>query len=201
VDFYNKDDIMKKLCLALLACTTLGTTFNTLADSNHTVSMGYAQSKIETGPTLKGVNAKYRYEWDSPISIITSLTYMGKSVDGMYWDEISAGKANLDFKYWSFSAGPAYRFNEFISIYSLVGYNANSLKVTSNTQRYSDGSSRHVSPTVKGNAFMYGAGVLINPMNNLSLELGYEGSSLKYDEYTQKRLAINGFNVGVGYRF
>lgn len=185
---------MKKLCLALLACTTLGTTFNTLADSNHTVSLGYAQSKIETGPTLKGVNAKYRYEWDSPISIITSLTYTARGVDGIYDDDGSIGKSKLDFKYWSFSAGPAYRFNEFISIYSLLGYNANSVKLN-------DISNSHDSLTYKGRSFMYGAGILINPMDKLSLELGYEGSSLKYDEFSHKRLAINGFNVGVGYRF
>ena len=68
---------MKKIFLALIACATLGTNINAMADSNHTVSMGYAQSKIEDGFTLKGVNVKYRYEWDSPVSVITSFTYMG----------------------------------------------------------------------------------------------------------------------------
>ncbi len=192
---------MKKLCLALLACTTLGTTFTALADSNHTVSLGYAQSKIETGPTLKGVNAKYRYEWDSPISIITSLTYMGRGLENTSQYANGELKNKRDYKYWSLAAGPAYRFNEFVSIYSLVGFNSNSLKIKSSTKRYRDGVSTSNSNDYKGHSFMYGAGIVLNPMDKLSLELGYEGSSIKYDEYSHKRYAVNGFNVGVGYRF
>jgi putative virulence related protein PagC len=45
---------------------------------------------------------------------------------------------------------------------------------------------------------MYGAGVQINPWNNLTIDVGYEGSRVK-DGGTD--YAVNGFNVGVGYRF
>lgn len=35
-----------------------------LAD-NHTLSAGYAQSKVQDFKNIKGVNLQYRYEWDS----------------------------------------------------------------------------------------------------------------------------------------
>lgn len=40
-----------------------------LAD-NHTLSAGYAQSKVQDFKNIKGVNLQYRYEWDSPVSVV-----------------------------------------------------------------------------------------------------------------------------------
>ncbi|WP_213990203.1 Ail/Lom family outer membrane beta-barrel protein [Sodalis sp. dw_96] len=191
---------MKKLCLALIACATLGTTVNAVADSNHTVSMGYAQSKIEDGPTLKGVNAKYRFEWDSPVSIISSLTYMGaSSTEEERHGRYSVFKKSKD-KYLSLSAGPAYRFNEFISLYGLIGANFNrysdntwSVKHPNNVKRDQDSSKE------RNVGFMYGTGIQINPRHDISVDIGYEGSSAKNSG--GDRYSINGFNIGVGYRF
>ncbi|WP_413725821.1 Ail/Lom family outer membrane beta-barrel protein [Sodalis sp. RH16] len=191
---------MKKLCLALLACTTLGTTFNTLADSNHTVSMGYAQSKIKDGASLKGVNAKYRYEWDSPVSIISSLTYMGASHTEEERHSFDSRFEKTKFKYLSLSAGPAYRFNEFVSVYTLIGasfdkFSDNVWSVTHGSKNKTDQSSS----TDKSTGFMYGAGIQINPRHNITVDIGYEGSRAKDND--NDRYSINGFNVGVGYRF
>ena len=47
-------------------------------------------------------------------------------------------------------------------------------------------------------AFAYGLGVAINPVENISVNIGYEGTRSKY--YDQK-MNFNGFNIGVGYKF
>ena len=43
----------------------------------------------------------------------------------------------------------------------------------------------------------YGAGVIINPIENLTENGGYEGTTADIEDKYQ----INGFNIGVGYRF
>ncbi|EEV2005100.1 outer membrane beta-barrel protein, partial [Escherichia coli] len=43
----------------------------------------------------------------------------------------------------------------------------------------------------------YAAGVIINPWGNMSVNVGYEGT--KADIYGKH--SVNGFTVGVGYRF
>lgn len=45
---------------------------------------------------------------------------------------------------------------------------------------------------------MYGAGVQINPIENVAIDIGYEGSSI---DDGNKSHTINGFNIAVGYRF
>ncbi len=45
--------------------------------------------------------------------------------------------------------------------------------------------------------FRINAGIIVNPMANLSITAGYEGTNVDL-EGSRK---INGFNIGVGYRF
>ncbi|ENN8379042.1 Ail/Lom family outer membrane beta-barrel protein [Providencia rettgeri] len=45
--------------------------------------------------------------------------------------------------------------------------------------------------------FAYGAGVIINPMENIAVNIGYEGTQADMDGHK----SMNGFNIGVGYRF
>ncbi|WP_156964249.1 Ail/Lom family outer membrane beta-barrel protein, partial [Trabulsiella guamensis] len=49
----------------------------------------------------------------------------------------------------------------------------------------------------KSTSFAYGFGVTFNPVDNLSINAGYEGTQANLDG----NRSINGFNVGVGYRF
>ncbi|WP_435526336.1 Ail/Lom family outer membrane beta-barrel protein [Escherichia coli] len=49
----------------------------------------------------------------------------------------------------------------------------------------------------KSTSFAYAAGVMINPTSNITINVGYEGTRAKLgDNYS-----MNGFNIGVGYRF
>ncbi|EIR4670723.1 outer membrane beta-barrel protein, partial [Escherichia coli] len=49
----------------------------------------------------------------------------------------------------------------------------------------------------KSTDFAYAVGVIINPWGNMSVNVGYEGT--KADIYGKH--SVNGFTVGVGYRF
>ena len=46
-------------------------------------------------------------------------------------------------------------------------------------------------------SFAYGAGIIINPRDYLTVNLGYEGTRINMADDHR----INGFNIGVGYRF
>ncbi|MDY6455943.1 Ail/Lom family outer membrane beta-barrel protein [Acinetobacter faecalis] len=83
---------------------------------NHSFSLGYAQSKI-SDIDLKGVNAQYRYEWNSPFSLISSISYLKGDVTEQEYLEIY----NTDIKYFSYMMGPAYRFNNYVSVYATTG--------------------------------------------------------------------------------
>ena len=188
---------MKSAILSSLIIATLGCSLPAMADSQ-TFSLGYAQSKVQDFKNIRGVNAKYRYEWDSPVSIIGSLTYMsGKRNSSIDTPGVGSDSSHASMKYYSLSAGPAYRFNSYISIYGLLGVNYDKADFSYSSSTLS-GSSWESSGSSKKAALMYGAGVQINPVENVSIDIGYEGSSYKD---TEKTLSINGFNLGIGYRF
>lgn len=184
-----------KITVIALLCACTFTSASALAD-NHTVSIGYAQSKVEGFKDIRGVNVQYRYEWDSPFSIIGSFSYMqgdeSYSYRTQYFGETTGYDVKTKLKYYSLLAGPSYRINDYVSLYALAGL-ANTRvedRVVYSSQYAEDFNDNKTS-------FAYGAGVIINPTNSLSVSVGYEGTRVKYYE----NVAINGFNIGVGYRF
>ncbi|MDX7986658.1 Ail/Lom family protein [Xenorhabdus sp. 12] len=192
---------MKRIATVIIAFGgLLGNTY-ALAD-NHTVSVGYAQSKVQGLKDIRGVNAQYRYEWDSPISVIGSFSYMKGDHAKSYHDE--AGdfyKQHADVKYYSFLAGPAYRINDYVSLYGLMGISHTKADGGYEWRNSvgADKPSGHERGSVSGKStnFAYATGLIINPMENLSVNVGYEGSRASI----HGKHSINGFNVGVGYRF
>ncbi|QIQ22198.1 Ail/Lom family outer membrane beta-barrel protein [Zophobihabitans entericus] len=192
---------MKKISLSLLAVGALAVSFSAAAD-NHSFTLGYAQSNIDIIDNIKGVNLKYRYEWDSSLSVITSFTYMSgnETIKDLFVQDIITDK--IDLKYYSLAAGPAYRFNDYVSVYGILGvaYVKNDVKEhwlnyigpgheDMGTENYSKNSANLV----------YSVGVQFNPMENLVVDVAYEGSKLK--TVAEDKLSSNGFNIGVGYRF
>lgn len=169
-----------------------------IANNQHTVSIGYAQSKIEDfNKDLKGVNVQYRYEFEqSPLSVLGSFTYM--SVDDNDNEEFEnySSKFDVDVKYYSFLVGPAYRFNEYVSIYGNIGFAHAKADTKEDFVHY--GIQEYDSDNATSNSFAYGAGVIINPIENISISAGYEGTRMKfYDD----SISVNGFNITLGYRF
>lgn len=192
--------MMNKTLLLSCILLALGTGARAYA-STQTLSLGYAQSKIQNFKDIRGVNFKYRYEWDSPLSVIGSLTYMSGSGD--YTPTVASmdifdGHAKV--KYYSLAAGPAWRINQYISAYGLLGVNYNKVDYREGWYNYEG---RYVymgetSLSENKTALMYGAGLQINPVENLAVDIGYEGSRL---DVAGKDMSINGFTLNVGYRF
>ncbi|ANS44819.1 Ail/Lom family outer membrane beta-barrel protein [Serratia inhibens] len=191
---------MKKLVIASMVISTLGLSVAAHAGQS-TLSVGYAQSKVQDFKNINGVNLKYRYEWDSPLSVISSFTYMSGDQNESYYVERDIIDNHAEVKYYSLSVGPAYRFNQYISVYGLLGLNYNKVDYKSSWNNYANNAYEYMgdeSGSEKKTSLMYGAGFQLNPMENLAIDIGYEGSRLNIDG---RNLSINGFNIGVGYRF
>ncbi|BAS35805.1 TPA: Ail/Lom family outer membrane beta-barrel protein [Klebsiella variicola] len=186
---------MNKMSLAVLLVVSM-TSGMVFAD-NHTVSIGYAQSKVQDFDNINGVNLQYRYEFDSPVSVLASFSYMQGDGEQNYHYYGDSVKNSADVKYYSLLVGPAYRINNYVSFYALGG--AAYVKATGTTKwiNVGDVTANYEDISEKSTSFAYGVGVIINPVENFSVNIGYEG--------TQADLAgnysINGFNVGIGYRF
>ncbi|WP_072010861.1 MULTISPECIES: Ail/Lom family outer membrane beta-barrel protein [unclassified Serratia (in: enterobacteria)] len=134
---------MKALWMTSALVAALGLSSLAQADQ-HTVSLGYAQSKVQDLHNINGVNLKYRYEWDSPVSVIGSFTYMSGKDDYSYLLARDIIDNKVDLKYYSLSVGPAYRFNEFVSIYGLLGFSHNKVDYSSSWNNYESGSYRYM---------------------------------------------------------
>ncbi|MBI6222077.1 outer membrane beta-barrel protein [Proteus mirabilis] len=95
-------------------------------------------------------------------------------------------------KYYSLLVGPAYRINDYVSFYAVAGFaHTKAEDKTTYLTQYTEEMSQSKT------SFAYGAGIQFNPLENMSVGLGYEGTRVKYND----NVSINGFNVTVGYRF
>ena len=171
---------MKKIaCLSALACVLAVTAGSAMAQS--TVTGGYAQSDMQgVANKANGFNLKYRYEDGSnPLGWIGSLTYTEKdrSEDGFY----NKGQ------YYSITGGPAYRLNDWASIYGVVGVGYGKFQQTEN-----QGLNRTASNSDYG--FSYGAGLQFNPIQDVALDFSYEQSRIR-------NVDVGTWIAGVGYRF
>lgn len=174
--------ITKFLKLGLiLSMTTLTTT--TFAQQ-HTVSLGYAQSEIENAFDIRGVHAQYRYELETPLSVMATMSYQ---TGDETWIE-PGERQDTDVKHFSLLAGPAYRLNENFSVYGVVGI-AHS-KVESSYRALNIYENMDLSET----AFAYGVGININPVPQYAINIGYEGTKVDGAKF-------DGFNISAGYRF
>lgn len=204
---------MKKI-IALLSLIYFLPLFS-LAD-NHSITLGYmftatdlavymreydGEMRLATEPNLHGINIKYRYEWDSPFSVIGSVSFSDgsrksifKGEDGFYHD------ARLDIRQYSMLIGPAYRFNDCVSIYGLIGVNYSKMDVdlysTEGIVVAIPGSSDSSS------AFAYSLGVQIEPLQNFVVDVAYEGAHHSLNNLNQPlKLDSSSFVLGIGYRF
>lgn len=175
--------IMKKTTLllsTLLACA-MGMS---VAQATQTVSLGYAQAKVDDFKDPKGITAKYHYQGDSDLGIIGSFTYVSAE-QTEYYQNSSSDVYKL--KYYSLMAGPSYRFNEYVSVYGLAG-------IGRGKSSWEEGDAVRESGSESKSSFAYGAGIQITPVANWAIDIGYEGTKI----YETR---VDAFNIGVGYRF
>lgn len=181
---------MKKIrIISLIACVFM---MSTLAQAEtQTVSLGYAHIKPQQLKALNGATLGYRYEFDDSWGALGNFTFAKGD------RKESAEYAKGDFKYYSLMAGPTYRINEYISLYGQLGLAHFKAKFSAN---YDWGYSEHSSESKT--AVGWGAGMIVNPLENVAVTLGYEGSRFNFSKYgSDSKMTTNGFNVGLGYRF
>ena len=172
---------MKKIaCLSALAAV-LAVSAGTAVAATSTVTGGYAQSDMQgVMNKTNGFNLKYRYEQDNnPLGVIVSFTYTEK-------DRTENGSYNKG-QYYGITAGPAYRLNDWASIYGVVGVGYGKFQQTEN-----QGLNRTASNSDYG--FSYGAGMQFNPIENVALDFSYEQSRIR-------NVDVGTWIAGVGYRF
>lgn len=181
---------MKKILFpSLLITAGILASVSTAQAGINSLSMGYAQSRVEHFEDLRGINLKYRYETEMPVGVITSFSYL--SGDKEHFSGFTGGEGwrqNLKFKQWSLLAGPALRVNKFASLYALVGAGSGKAELKLHNTMTDEKISK------RRTGFAWGAGVQFNPMNNVVIDVGYEGNKID-------NVKLNGFNIGVGYRF
>ncbi|QMI04650.1 outer membrane protein OmpX [Citrobacter sp. RHB25-C09] len=171
---------MKKIaCLSALAAV-LAFTAGSAAAATSTVTGGYAQSDAQgMANKMNGFNLKYRYEQDNnPLGVIGSFTYTEKDRTN------SAGDYNKT-QYYGITAGPAYRLNDWASIYGVVGVGYGKFQDTNYPTQKDDTSDY---------GFSYGAGLQFNPIENVALDFSYEQSRIR-------SVDVGTWIAGVGYRF
>ncbi|ENN8379063.1 outer membrane beta-barrel protein [Providencia rettgeri] len=185
---------------AVLAVVTGCLVGNAAQADNQTVSIGYAQSKVQDFKNIRGVNLQYQYEWDSPLSVLGSFTYMkaseGHTAGSSIFGTPAQYKKDTDAKYYSLLIGPSYRLNDYISLYGLIG--AAHTKENTDERVGNNTYSRKESYSSNSTSLAYGLGFSVNPTDYLVMRIGYEGTESKHNGKTHD---VNGFNIGVGYRF
>ncbi|HEI6739928.1 TPA: Ail/Lom family outer membrane beta-barrel protein [Yersinia enterocolitica] len=219
---------MKKFVISAIAgLISLGciTTANAAAGDN-TFSIGYAQthsSSLKNGVNSihdimagagghlgdykdpKGINFKFRHEFDDHLGLIASLTHTDKKFSG---DNFSQGKDDYNYlsakgRYFSFMAGPTLRLNEYISAYATAGVaytKANVYGAEYSAKKDTSGKITGYDVVDSGTfsdhktSFAYGIGLQFNPFESVAVDVSYEGSG-------SGNWRTNGFNVGVGYKF
>ncbi|AFJ46895.1 Ail/Lom family outer membrane beta-barrel protein [Shimwellia blattae] len=110
---------MNKVILAMIAGLVISAP--PAGAENHTLSAGYAQGSVKGYKNVRGANFQYRYEFDYPLSLLTSVTYM--RADDSSYDRLLSNYASVktDAKYMSWQVGPALRLHEYVSAYGLLG--------------------------------------------------------------------------------
>lgn len=153
-----------------------------LANDQHTVSFGYAQTHLSSlknsdSKDLRGFNFKYRYEFNETGDV--RLIHRDAQWNGeLHRKEGKLHKNGSDsVDYGSLMFGPTYRFNDYVSLYGNAGI------ATMKFNKHS-----------KEDSFAYGAGVIFNPVKSISIDASWE---------TSRFFAVdtNTFGVSVGYRF
>lgn len=188
-----------KHAVSLAALTAVLLTGNTMVNAaEHSLSLGYTRAKLDS-VKLHGADIKYRFEWGSPWSVIGAFSFQTKNT-GVISDNSQGIKSGENkIKIGSLMAGPAWRFNEFFSLYGMAGLNKLNLHQqwkmnqansngTQSSQQFSD-SSHHLSPVIS-------IGTQINPLNSVVIDLSYSVSRQKTG-YARYNFNVLGLGVGV----
>lgn len=180
----------KKTALATIVMAIVVNSSIACAAGESTVSLGYAQGKLRLDKgnrkdikldDAKGFNIKYSHEFSDVFGAIGSFTYTKLGYDYCF-NNIKIGDASFD--YYSMMVGPSVRFNEFVSMYALLGVGHGKTKA----------SVLGFGAKEEETSLAYGAGMQFNPLDNIAIDASYE-----YIKF--KDVNVGSWVLGVGYRF
>ncbi len=181
---------MKKLVVISTLLLPLIYSPNILA-KQHSFHLGYTGYDF-SNKLFSGINASYRYEFEDKLGVFTTISWVnGKSsfLEQYNFNEITVDKK---FDYISLLSGPSLRVNAYLSIYGALGFHF----LTSN--EFKKTSAHGITEINSSRGLAWGGGFLINPIDSVSIHLGYEGSRTLLK---RKEEVVKGFNIGIGYRF
>ncbi|AWC92315.1 Ail/Lom family outer membrane beta-barrel protein [Morganella morganii] len=171
---------------------------NTIGGYAESLSDFYDQTSASTASSSdpSGMFVNYRYEFDDKFGIIGSFSYATKDYDakagakGPYYNKELRGKVSADYA--SITAGPTFRFNEYVSVYGMIGgaYKKINYSVTESSyygkSKYSDNDSKFEAA--------FGAGAQFNINGGATLDLSYLHSG-------SGDWKTDAFSIGIGYKF
>ncbi|EAA7762217.1 outer membrane beta-barrel protein [Salmonella enterica] len=174
---------MKKIAVAVLFGLALGSIgVANAAGYKNTVSIGYAYTDLSgwLSGNANGANIKYNWEdLDSGFGAMGSVTYTSADIHNY-------GYKVGDADYTSLLVGPSYRFNDYLSAYVMIGAANGHIK---DNWGNSDNKA----------AFAYGAGIQLNPIENIAVNASYEHTRFSTDADSDVKAGT--WVLGVGYSF
>lgn len=180
-----------KTTLAAFIIAILLSSSAAYAAGDRTISLGYAQGDVRLGDgnrkdirlddDLKGINVKYLHKLSEMFGAIGSFTYTDLNYDYLN-NNVKIGDASFD--YYSLMVGPSVHFNEFFSMYALLGIGHGKAKA----------SVLGYGKKEEQDSLAYGVGMQFNPLNNIAIDASYEYAKLK-------NANIGTWVLGIGYRF
>ncbi|WP_160650116.1 Ail/Lom family outer membrane beta-barrel protein [Photobacterium alginatilyticum] len=179
----------QQIIVALLVALSLPT----LAfASEHTIVAGAVKTNVDSASEdLYGFNVKYRYEGSTQVGLIASVTLSGRSSDRLVAD-MQAGKlaaTHTDtYGYAAVTAGPIFRINRVISLYSTVGYAGYFMEIE-------DKKSNSTYRVIDEKMVAAGLGLQANITRNFVADASYE-----YVPFGSNNDSGT-FALGLGYRF
>lgn len=201
-----KNNLIKMI--AALACFVCITASAENIPDRTTMLFGYEHGSIEGFGSLHGPNFKIIYEPESLFGIVGSLTalrniwdntdefHFEKNINGKRIRVKTEKKATQDTEYYSAMFGPSLRVNDLLTVYGIFGFYHLKMDnplihdpVTKKAARNGSHSYNNVA---------YGAGVILNVTDTLTLAAGYEGAPA---EKNQDYRSLNAASLSMGYHF
>lgn len=173
-----------------------------------TMLFGYEHGSIEGYGSLHGPNFKMIYEPESMFGIVGSLTALKnfwddtdefhneKDINGRRIRVKTDKKATQDTEYYSAMFGPSLRINDLLTVYGAFGLYHLRMDKPLLHDKVTNKAVRNGSHSFNNVAF--GAGVILNVTDTLTLAAGYEGAPA---EKNQDYNSLNAASLSVGYHF
>ncbi|EIP7908477.1 Ail/Lom family outer membrane beta-barrel protein, partial [Escherichia coli] len=181
-------------------------TENFVRDYNASGSEYTASGYANTGDEMRGISVKYRYEITDNWGVIASFSHVSDDWQGSVnaskvegttttwaWPSTSAD-GEIKGRRTSLMLGPVYRVNDWFSGYVMAGGARTEIdyRLSGVIRSYAQSSGIALSSSDDETSFAWSAGVQINPVDFLAVDLAYESSG-------SGDWRTDGFIVGVGY--